>query len=109
RAFVLCSLPRSTCMTNPTMPIRSRAPAERGMGSRAARQRATSAIYLAPALAIVLLINIFPILYTFYLSLTNRNGPARFAEGNYQVTGFQNYTRLLGQADFYLVLGKTTL
>jgi arabinogalactan oligomer / maltooligosaccharide transport system permease protein len=96
-------------MSNPTMPIRTSAPADRGMGSRAARQTATSAIYLAPALAIVLLINVFPILYTFYLSLTNRNGPARFAEGNYQVTGFQNYTRLLSQADFYLVLGKTAL
>jgi arabinogalactan oligomer / maltooligosaccharide transport system permease protein len=57
----------------------------------------------------LLLINIFPILYTFYISLTNRNGPTRFAEGNYQITGFQNYTRLLGQADFYLVFGRTLL
>jgi arabinogalactan oligomer/maltooligosaccharide transport system permease protein len=96
-------------MSNQTMPIRSRASADRGIGSRATRQTATSVIYLAPALTIVLLINIFPILYTFYLSLTNRNGAARFAEGNYQVTGFQNYVRLLSQPDFYIVLGKTAL
>src|SRR4029078_3336704 len=70
---------------------------------------ATTTIYLAPALAGLALINIFPIIYTFYLSLTTRNGPTRFAEGNYQVTGLQNYIRLLTQPDFYIVLGKTAL
>jgi arabinogalactan oligomer / maltooligosaccharide transport system permease protein len=69
----------------------------------------TAITYTAPALLGILLINVFPILYTFYISLTNRNGPTHFAEGTYQVTGFQNYTRLLGQSDFYIVFGKTVL
>jgi arabinogalactan oligomer / maltooligosaccharide transport system permease protein len=69
----------------------------------------TIAAYTTPALLGILLINVFPILYTGYISLTNRNGPTRFAEGNYEVTGFQNYTRLLGQTDFYIVFGKTVL
>jgi len=69
----------------------------------------TAAAYTTPALIGILLINIFPILYTFYISLTNRNGPTHFAEGTYQVTGIQNYTRLLGQTDFYIVFGKTVL
>ncbi len=96
-------------MSNQTVPVRSAARPDRPVGRAAARQAATAASYLAPALAVLLLINIFPILYTFYVSLTNRNGPTRFAEGNYQVTGLQNYVRLLTQPDFYIVLGKTAL
>lgn len=69
----------------------------------------TVAAYTTPALIGILMINVFPILYTFYISLTNRNGPTRFAEGRYRVTGFDNYTRLLGQTDFYIVFGKTVL
>ena len=71
------------------------------------RQNRTAVAYLMPALIGILLINIFPIIYTFYISLTNRNGAARFAEGNYAVTGFQNYGRLLSQANFYKVFGQT--
>ncbi len=94
-------------MSNQTLSVSPAARTRRPVGPAKRRQAATAAVYLAPALAGLLLINIFPILYTFYISLTNRNGAARFAEGNYQVTGFQNYTRLLGQSDFYLVFGKT--
>lgn len=71
------------------------------------RQNRTAVAYLMPALVGILLINILPIIYTFYISLTNRNGAARFAEGNYAVTGFQNYGRLLSQANFYKVFGQT--
>lgn len=85
---------------------------------RAATERAlTAAAYITPAMIGVILINLVPILYTVYISLTNRNGPARFAEGRYQITtipgtpipNFANYTRLLGEIDFYLVFGKTVL
>jgi arabinogalactan oligomer/maltooligosaccharide transport system permease protein len=96
-------------MSNQTVSVGASARARRSAAPAKRRQAATAAVYLAPAMAGLLLINIFPILYTFYISLTNRNGPARFAEGNYQVTGLQNYARLLGQSDFYLVLGKTSL
>lgn len=72
-------------------------------------RKSTVAAYITPALIGIFLVNVIPILYSIYISLTNRNGPARFAEGRYQVTGFQNYVRLLGEPDFYLVLWRTGL
>lgn len=69
----------------------------------------TVAAYVGPALIAILLVNVYPILYNFYMSLTNRNGPRRFAEGNYQLVGFENYVRLLTDTEFYLVFGKTLL
>lgn len=72
-------------------------------------RRTTVAAYLMPAMIGILLVNIIPILYSVYISLTNRNGPARFAEGRYRVTGFQNYTRLLSEPDFFLVMWRTAL
>jgi arabinogalactan oligomer / maltooligosaccharide transport system permease protein len=96
-------------MSNQTMSVTPAAQARRTASRAKRRQAATAAVYLMPTMAVLLVINIFPIIYTFYISLTNRNGAARFAEGNYQITGFQNYPRLLGQLDFYLVLGKTAL
>lgn len=92
---------------------------KRGFVDSATNSRGVTAVaYLTPAMIGILLINIFPILYTFYMSLTNRNGPVRFAEGNYEITtregstwlpDFANYTRLLSQSDFYIVFGKTIL
>ena len=82
---------------------------EKYSGNRTGVNAGTIVAYLSPALIGILLVNIIPIIYSFYISLTNRNGPAHFAEGNYQVTGFQNYVRLLGEPDFYLILGKTLL
>jgi arabinogalactan oligomer/maltooligosaccharide transport system permease protein len=72
-------------------------------------RRGTAAAFLTPALFGILLVNIVPLLYSVYISLTNRNGPAHFAEGRYEVTGLQNYGRLLSDQDFYLVLGRTVL
>ncbi len=78
----------------------------------------TAFLYLAPAVIGILLINIYPILYTIYTSLTNRNGPARFPEGKYRVTtnenipwlpDFANYQRLLFDDGFYIVFGKSLL
>jgi arabinogalactan oligomer/maltooligosaccharide transport system permease protein len=69
----------------------------------------TVAAFITPALIGILLVNVIPILYSVYISLTNRNGPARFAEGRYQVTGFDNYNRLLSEPDFYLVLWRTVV
>lgn len=78
-------------------------------GNRAGIKTGTVMTYLSPAMIGILLVNIIPIIYSFYISLTNRNGPAHFAEGNYHVTGFQNYIRLLSEPDFYLILSKTLL
>jgi len=76
-------------------------------GNPAAAKGPTILVYLAPALIGILLVNVLPIIYSFYISLTNRNGAARFAEGRYEVTGFENYERLLSQPTFYLVFGRT--
>ncbi len=88
---------------------RARSKPRAGSGNKATNSVGTALVYIFPSLIGVFLVNIFPILYTFYISLTNRNGPRRFAEGTYEVTGFDNYTRLLGQTDFYIVFGKTVL
>lgn len=69
----------------------------------------TIAIYIGPAIIAILLVNVYPIIYNFYMSLTNRNGPRRFPEGKYQVVGFENYVRLLTDSDFYIIFGKTLL
>jgi arabinogalactan oligomer / maltooligosaccharide transport system permease protein len=69
----------------------------------------TIAAYLTPALIAVVLVNIVPIFYNLYMSFTNRNGPRRFAEGRYQLTGFENYWRLLSQWNFYTVFLNTLI
>lgn len=67
------------------------------------------ALYVGPALIGILVLSIVPIIYTIYMSFTNRNGPFRLREGRYEVTGFENYQRLLGSfnSDFYIVVLRT--
>lgn len=85
--------------------------ATRRSAKRSATRTLTVATYLTPALIGILLVNVFPIFYNLYISLTNRNGPRRFAEGKYEFVGVtdDNYLRLLGESDFYIVFGKTLL
>lgn len=83
--------------------------APRTLSRAQATRAATVSIYLLPAMLGMILVNVLPIFYNAYMSLTNRNGPTRFAEGKYQVVGFDNYVRLLSQSDFYIVFGKTFL
>ncbi|HNP73064.1 MAG TPA: sugar ABC transporter permease [Kouleothrix sp.] len=85
------------------------APASARARGRTQRQTLTAAAYLTPALLGIVIVNVLPIFYNLYMSFTNRNGPARFAEGKYKLVGFDNYTRLLTQSDFYIVLAKTLL
>lgn len=67
------------------------------------------ALYVGPALIGILLLSIVPIIYTIYMSLTNRNGPFRLREGRYEVVGSDNYRELLGSfnGDFYIVVLRT--
>lgn len=69
------------------------------------------ALYIGPALTGILILSIVPIVYTIYMSFTNRNGPFRLREGRYELTGFENYRRLLGSfnGDFYIVVMRTFL
>lgn len=78
-------------------------------GNPAGANGKTILTYLSPALIGIILVNVIPIIYSFYISITNRNGPIHFAEGKYTVTGFQNYVRLLSEPTFYLVFGRTIL
>lgn len=65
--------------------------------------------YVGPALIGIFVLSLVPIVYTIYMSFTNRNGPFRLRR--YQLTGFENYRRLLGSinGDFYIVMAKTFL
>jgi arabinogalactan oligomer/maltooligosaccharide transport system permease protein len=72
-------------------------------------QTLLASAYLGPALIGILIVSVFPILYNLYMSITNRNGPARFAEGKYRIVGLDNYIRLVTQPDFYIVFGRTLL
>lgn len=96
-------------MAQPVATVRPGTKSSPGSPRKSAVRGLTIAAYIGPALIGIAFISLFPILYNFYMSLTNRNGPRRFAEGNYQVTGFDNYVRLLSQPDFYVVFGRTVL
>ena len=96
-------------MAQPIATARPTATASGGSHNRAAARALTTAVYIGPAMIGIVLVNVLPILYNAYMSLTNRNGPTRFAEGKYQVVGLDNYVRLLTQSDFYIVFGKTLL
>lgn len=80
-----------------------------GISRREAVRGLTIAAYITPALIAIVFVNIFPILYNLYMSLTNRNGPRRFAEGTYQVVGMENYVRLLTESAFYSIFARTVL
>ncbi len=77
---------------------------------KAANRRRTLGAYLvsAPSLALILLIVVFPIVYTGYISLTNMNTYHWF---NYTVIGLENYRRalLLLDSGFLSALGNTVL
>lgn len=53
-------------------------------------------IYSFPALFLIALVVVFPILYTAYISMTNMN---LFHWSDYQFIGFQNYARALLKTD----------
>lgn len=60
------------------------------------RHKATPWLYSAPALILIAIVIVFPILYTGYISLTNMN---LYHWNNYEMVGFENYARALLKAD----------
>ena len=84
-----------------------------------------AAVYITPALIGIFVFSIIPIIYTLYTSFTNRNtfhfppaadffGPPR--QGAFTFIGIQNYINLFWDqtassfnADFFFVMGNTTL
>ncbi len=80
--------------------------------------RATIIAYMAPMLAVIALINVFPILYTLYISFTSKSNfhpcPPPASDNctdPYKFVGLGNYSKLLGSitSDFYYVMGLTIL
>lgn len=95
---------------------RRKATAGSAASAAIATSPAVTAAYVSPALVGMLLFNVFPILYTAYMAFTNRNGPKHFADGKYSLNGISNdnplldnFGRILGEPDFYLVVGRTLL
>lgn len=72
---------------------------------RGLSDRAIAWIFVAPTIAILLAINIFPLIWTIYLSFTNYavNRPNR----EIKFVGFRNYERILGDADTWLTMQAT--
>ena len=62
-------------------------------------------LFIAPTMLILLAINIFPLLWTLYLSFTNYavNRPNR----EVKFIGLRNYERILGDADIWLSMQAT--
>lgn len=64
-------------------------------------------LYSMPAMILIAVVIVFPILYTGYISLTNMN---LFHWSNYNLVGIENYTRALLKADSgFLVALITTV
>ena len=53
-------------------------------------------LYLLPALLLIIIVIVFPILYTGYISLTNMN---LYHWNDYEIIGFDNYVRALFKFD----------
>ena len=67
--------------------------------------RAIAWIFVAPTIFLLLAINIFPLLWTIYLSFTNYRANRPNAEVKW--IGTRNYERILGDADIWLTMQAT--
>jgi multiple sugar transport system permease protein len=74
-------------------------------GVRGLSDRAIAWLFITPTVALLLAINIFPLIWTIYLSFTNyrANRPGRPIEW----VGLKNYERLLGSEDVWGYLQAT--
>src|ERR1700712_3319678 len=61
-------------------------------------------IFISPAVILFLLFMVYPIIYSFLLSLQKQDN-----EGNQVWNGLANYQRLLGDSKFLQALGNTVL
>jgi len=79
------------------------------IGQKDLRKYTTVLIYILPTMIGVLLINVYPILYNVYISLTNRS---LYHFDNYKFIGLRNYVRLfekLVAPEALIALGKLLL
>ena len=93
-------------MSEPMMDRAARAtPVAVASKVRGLSDRAIAWIFVTPTIAILLAINIFPLIWTIYLSFTNYavNRPNR----EVKFVGFRNYERILGDADTWMTMQAT--
>jgi len=74
-------------------------------GARGLPDRAIAWLFIAPTMILLLALNIFPLIWTVYLSFTNyrANRPNAEIEG----VGLRNYVRLLTDADTWIAMQTT--
>jgi len=75
----------------------------RGLSTRGEERRAYWALIL-PAVILYLIVMAFPIVLSVVLSLSNWNGGQLFGGERWQITGFQQYVRLVKDPQFWLAL-----
>jgi multiple sugar transport system permease protein len=80
-------------------------PAQKLTGARGLPDRAIAWLFIAPTMILLLALNIFPLIWTVYLSFTNyrANRPNAQIEG----VGLRNYVRLLTDADTWIAMQTT--
>jgi len=85
--------------------VASATPAQIAHKVKGLSDRAIAWIFVAPTIAILLAINIFPLIWTIYLSFTNYavNRPNR----EVKYIGLRNYERILGDADTWATMQAT--
>src|SRR5690349_24170825 len=80
------------------------ASAQRGLTDRARAERKLAWTLCAPAVAVMLLVAGFPILYAFWLSL--RRADLRFANAG-EFVGLSNYSTVLTSSTWWTDVGNT--
>ncbi len=63
----------------------------------------TAALLIGPSILVLAAVQVYPTLYSFYLSLHRLRG------GRFIWAGLENFRRLLYSADFYAALGRTAV
>jgi multiple sugar transport system permease protein len=80
-------------------------PAHKLVAARGLSDRAIAWLFIAPTMILLLALNIFPLIWTVYLSFTNyrANRPNAEIEG----VGLRNYVRLLTDSDTWIAMQTT--
>ena len=74
---------------------------------RTIREHAVPLALISPAILVILLVVLLPLLFSFYTSFSNYR--LIQPESLWQWVGFRNYGRILGDRDFWMAFGRTVL
>jgi multiple sugar transport system permease protein len=89
------------------MPTISVAPAQSGLKNRLTglSDRAIAWLFISPTIVLLLAINIFPLLWTIYMSFTNYK--ANMGWVKYRFVGVENYVDILTDTDLWISMQTT--